>query len=73
VIGEIDNLRAGRNVGGGGRTDRLYLGIADDDRLVVARTAASAVDNSRVGQRNEWGVDGDVCCQAGRQRRPLRK
>ena len=71
LAGEIDDLRAGGRLRRCGIADRGDASVAHDDRLIVARRGAGAIDHANVREHDGGRVDGDVLAHVGRERRAL--
>ena len=69
---EIEHARAGRRGDRAARPDRLDRGAFDDDRLVVGRGRARAVDHADVLQRDDRSIDRDEFLRDLRERAPHR-
>ena len=59
VAGEVDGLRAGRHGDERRRSERRDFAVVEDDRLVLTRCGAGAIDHPCVLQRDHRSADRD--------------
>ena len=64
---QVHDLGTLRNVDAARLADGGDLLAADDDGLIVLRRCAGSVDDARVGQRDDRGIDADVLPHGGRE------
>ena len=60
LAGEVDRRRAAGDSDPGEVADRGDVAVAQDQRLILARRRAGAVDHAHVGQRDDRRFDLDV-------------
>ena len=72
LSGEIDREGTGWNLHGAIVAECGNFSIANDERLIRSRRCARAVNDARVGQRDDRRVDFYICANVRADRRALR-